>query len=423
MITNYSRLAKVNWGICMEGESKDKKPETQKGIGEKVNFIISKKYFTLFLVIIGAIGFVFSQNLIDNLNSQAINTSTSTQVPQSVITTFYKIFLEIIKLLSGTCVSTGVLSLILRISSMKSDFKETVLDTYNKFAKEILVKNFNYKEAIEEKYKDILNSNFDLSNYDKSSLEVLHKKIIAQLLNNKSNNHKISYRDLDNSIYALESKIRDLSTGIFYEYHDMKTRILPDSKNKIFKKQIKSEFKVINNHRRENKIEYKFYFYKGTEPTLENFIITRFKINERTFEKEEIAEFLNLDQFDSEENSQFSHRITFYYPLHDCKEHIIYLDYEYILPITDLTHSYKLPYPSKKLNHNIAIAQELEQWELNVNGFSSWFHKGSDLKRELKVDQNTQTSAIIDFNYWTLPGAGYVVSYNRKVDLKPIRRT
>lgn len=355
----------------------------------KVEFIVSTKFFMIFLVLVGVILYIITQNALTAAVQQQVATG---QAPVQTYSTGYKMFLEIIKLLSGTAISTGFLSLVLRISSMKSAITDVVINTYNSFK------------------RDILRIDFNLEGYDYSTLDNLQKRIVLH----KSQNKIMDTTMLNNSVYALERNLTKLTQNLFWEYHTRTTIIIPDKKNNIIKKKIMTEYKIVNLYELDNKVEFALSLLNGTDTSDENFKITHFKVNNEDLSTQ-IDTFKRIKKIGNTHYSPYSHELIFRRELQKCKDNIVSLSYEYNVPIFDLTHGYKLSKPCQKLNHTIILdGDEVSEWDLSVNAFSSWFYADSELQKDFQVLEPTSKNAQINFNYWSLPGAGYVVTLRRK---------
>lgn len=353
----------------------------KKWLSEDVEVNLSTKSFMIILIVLGILIHVLVQNYIDLCCNTKENINTN-----------YKIFLEIIKILSDTAISTGVLSLFLGITSIKSNLKECVIDTYKDLESHILSCDFN------------------LSNYDNNTLNVLCKKIVVQQLN--LNN--FSYDKLDDTIYVLEKNLRDL-IGLFYEYDEMDVMLIPDLRNNIIKKRVRMEYSIINYYKVENKIGFSIQYNKNKSLQKNDVNITHFQINGTVYDKEQIDTFTSVNPKE-DSNGDTYYVFEFHKNLdHQCEKHVVYISLEYDLPIDDLTHSFKLPLPSKRMNHNFAVSgDDSSKWRLNTHAFTSWFNKNSPFEKEFRVIAHSPQSVEIKFNHWTLPGAGYVVSLSNE---------
>lgn len=351
---------------------------------KSISFIFNTVSLSILLISLGILlYYFFYSNLLDVSKALSQNIDESTRLSL----TNKQIFYELGKLISGVLLSTGGLSLLLEISTIKKFIVGAISD----FTK---------------------SAYFDLSNYNVDDLNSLQKRIVLA-----KNKHKsLTVNSINNSVYVLEEELNKLLMGLYYEYHDMTTIIIPDMTKSLFNKKVSIEYKIVNLFEIKNSIQFQISLIKGTSITTKGeFNVKKFQVNDTIFKKEEIESFTYLEEI-KDETSNFSHKIIFKRDFDICKEHTIYIEYEYNIPIDDLTHSFKLPLPSKKINHSIILSgEEAPKWSLFVNGFASWFHHKSNFKREFQTTHSTPTNCDIRFNYWSLPGAGYVVSLKNKV--------
>lgn len=363
-------------GTSQEIEQIEQKEKEDKSFFGKINFSVNTKYFMIGLIIVGVVVYILTQNL---LNVQGISFE-------------WKTSLEILKLLSGTAISTGILSLILRISSMKSAIADVVLKTYDEFK------------------RDILKGDFVLDGYDDETLDNIHKKIVLH----RSKDKVLDIGKLNNSVYALEKNLANLTLGLHWEHHSRTTVITPDKKNNIFKKRVETEYKVINLHELDNKVQFALSLIKGTKIN-DNFKITVFKINNENLSSQidEFTEVINTN--DGGGYIPYPIEVKFKKDLCKRKEHTVKLVYEYIIPMNDLSQGYKLSKPCQKLNHTIILdGLEASEWELDTSAYTAWYCEDSELLKEFQISQPTSNHVKIDFNYWSLPGAGYMVTLRKK---------
>lgn len=343
---------------------------------KSIEVIISTRIFMFILTIVGVVLYVLVQ--------MYISVCTNNKV---IIPTFINISLNVIIILSGTFISTGVLSFFLGITSIKQNIQETVLDTYSTFS------------------ENILNCDFNIDNYNDELLENLKKKMVIKSLKNQN----MDCSKLDNSVYSMEKNLVELVRGLYYEYHDMTTVLIPDLESKTIKKKITVEYNVVNINKIFNQIKFQIGFYKNSIMTEDQVKFTLFQINKVVFTTEDIETYKKMDSIDI--NGDKYYIFTFERELHDCDEHTIRMEYEYDIPIEDLTHTFKIPLPCKKLNHNFIISgKDTDNWNLDVNAFTSWFHVSSPMEREFRVISQTKQNSEIKFSNWSLPGAGYVIS-------------
>lgn len=364
------------------------KSNNKKSLIEKVEFILSTKGFMVFLFFGGLVGYFIVQNSLNMAVSASLENNTNAINQVSVtLPSKYKLFLEILKLIFSTAITTGALSLLLRISSMKNNISDIVVDTYN-----------NYR-------KSVLNFDFELDGYDTSTLENLQRKIVLHISNNKV----MDINKLDESVYCLEKNLINLTVNLFWEYHERNTIIIPNKSKGVFTKRISTEYKVINLFGLKNEVKFVLCLPEEINAMCSKPKVIHFQINNEDLSSE-IDKYIDIEDVKNSYYNIYPKKFIFRRELQQCKEHIVKIVCEYDVPITDLTHTYKLSKPCQKLNHSIILdGDEISEWDLDVNGFSSWFCDDSELKKNYNVKLPTSKNAVINFNHWTLPGAGYVV--------------
>ena len=298
-----------------------------------------------------------------------------------------KWFLDIIKLLSGIVISSGFISLLLEISTIKN----TVFDVFNRF----------------------LNADFDLSNYSIETLRNLHKKIIIQY-----NKGKLTLDMLNNSVYTLEEHVNSLLTGLSHDFHDVTCYVTPLENENIFIKKFKWRYNIRNDYKLKNKV----YFEVSLpfEPSvvdanakLEKLHITKFAIN-GTDLLNEVPKCKKVIDIVDHEHNVYAFKVIFERELQECQTHLIEMDYDIKIPMNDFRQVYRLKLPCKKLTHRIHLdGGDYSKWQLSVSGFAPFFHADSKIEDKFKVFESTKRSAEVLFDNWVLPGAGYVVTFRK----------
>lgn len=222
---------------------------------------------------------------------------------------------------------------------------------------------------------------------------------------------------LENSIYSLEPYINNLLDGLYYEYHKADIHIIPDDNRNVFIKKVHIRYCIINNFSLSNKIKLHITFEDDTkteELRKQNLHIKKFKVNETDLISE-VESLKRIEYIEDEYHNIYSYAVAFERRLQECKRHVVDIMYEYEVANSDLTHSLKVIYPCRKINHKIFLDGDfLPKWQLSLNGFASFFSINSELEHNFKDDELTKHSAEVLFDYWTLPGTGYVVSLNKK---------
>lgn len=351
-----------------------------KSLWERIEFAVSAKFFAPIILIIGVSFYILVQYILNT---------------QLEMGNEFKMFLEVVKLLAGTLISTGLISLFLNISSVKQSMENTIIRTYREFM------------------GNILKANFDLDGYDKEVLEKLKSRIVLH----NSKNSVLDATMLENSIYSLEKMLVNFTKGLYIEYHERTTIITPDEGKQVFKKKVMTKYKVVNLFELPNKVEFEFSLMEGTDTSKENFYFSNFIINSTDLSKE-IDKCVSVETSSEANYNTYKYKVMFCRPLSKCKEHIVKITFEYEVPMFDLTHTYRVSTPCKKLNHNIILdGKEASDWEIIVSGFAPGINDNIEEGKNYIVSLLTSSNAQVNFNDWILPGEGYVIIL-KKIDKK-----
>jgi len=299
----------------------------------------------------------------------------------------YKWFLDIIKLLSSVVISSGFISLLLEISTIKN--------------------------LVLEVYHSLLKADFDFTYYSNERLRKMRKDIILA----EYAKDFLSSEQLNDSIYILEEPLNKLIKNKYQECHESTFWIIPNSYEKIFKKRVKSKYTVYNYFKSEDKIGLQFKVTKNINATdleKESWLIINSFMIESTNLTSEAKQYIKVEDIPKSENSPYTHIIKFSMPLQKYEKYTIQIEYEYDVPMFDIMQSFKLMWPCKTFRHKVYLqGKEASNWALSVNGFASFYYAGSELEDKFKVLPDTEHSVEIFFEGWTLPGAGYVVSLRK----------
>ena len=355
---------------------------------ESIKFIFNKNAITKILIIGGIVIYILSRIFMDVIP----DVQPADSMVNKVLKYICHVLFDVLKVLAGVAISSGVISLLLEISTMKA----TVLDVNRSLM------------------DNILNADFDLQNYSTDVLDRLHKNIVIC-----KNQNKISLEMLENSIYTVEPYINRLLTGLFHEYHLMTSWITPDEERSVFKKRIQCKYNVINYYELKNEIVLKLAFLQEKaletdEEKKKKLEITKFRINNMDL-IEEVPELLFVENISGKYHSVYDYWVVFKKNLQESSCQHVEINYEYEVPITDLTQSYKIMKPCKNFRHKVYLdGGDFNRWQISVSGFASLFYSGSELESSFKVTEDTPHCAEVYFDNWILPGAGYVISLNRK---------
>lgn len=297
---------------------------------------------------------------------------------------FTIVFFNIIESIGLTLLSVGLISLIMEISTIESVVKKAI--------------------------NNVLAIDFPIESYSESHLNKLKMKISTHCLNCTEN-------DLKKSVYQLEPNLLELTKSMYYEYHDIKCTVIPDDNNNVFIKKYKTKYKIINRCGIDNRVKIGISLY-NLKPNMtederrDSVKFTKFLVNGVDLLHDSDLS-IRIQSTNEDASYEYDYIYIFERPLQKCREHIVELEYEYKTLQNDLTQSWKLKYPCKKTEHTISIKGK-NNWNLKANAFASFFHAGSKLENDFKIEQTVENQAKILFSEWTIPGAGYVVSYNKK---------
>lgn len=343
--------------------------------------MLDRKKFAWLLIGLGLLFYALS-TVSNALLLKIVTTDTFIKIVKNISILVF----DIIKLLSGVALSSGFLTLLLEISTVK----DVVLDVYNAFMRQVL------------------KANFDLSTYSKETLDNLQKNILIQ-----KNDKKIDAQMLDDSVYVLEKNLNTLLLGLFYKNDDATYRIIPDEERQVFTKKVSISYTIFNYFKlKNNRIKFELNFDKnGSEDITKKINVTKFVINNTDLTLA-VSELITPQEIPDKNK----YRVIFEKPLQECLKHDVKIEYEYEVPMTDFTQSFKLLLPCKRFCHKILLdGKDMKNWELTINGFASFFYAESEIEDQFKVLRPTTHNAEIQFNKWILPGAGYVVSFRRVI--------
>lgn len=338
-------------------------------------FTASIKISTLtkFMVVIGLCGIIFSNYIkIDNIND------------------WRNIVLKIFETISSTLFSAGLVSVVVEISTINS--------------------------IVDKALNKIFKGDIPLESYSNERLKHINKLIAA-----KRGNVQTDF--IPNSIYSVEPQLIDILNGLYYEYYNAIYLITPDEKNGVFHKNVKLDYEIKNLFDIDNKVCHKIALYDNVSNSEEKerhkcFNVKSFKINSTDLSNE-VEEYIKiLDNKD--ENSSYNYIVQFERKLQHCKSHKIHIEFEYDVPISDISQIFRLSYPCKSTKHSIYIINDYNmsdnqqsEWSIVGTGFTSFYYNGSP-KKELRVKRHVDTNMEISFDDWCIPGAGYSVYFIKK---------
>ncbi len=286
----------------------------------------------------------------------------------------------------------------------------------------IVVEISTISQIVEKGIQKILAGTFPFENFSKDRLEEVHKQIAELRLNDE----RLETRDIEASPYVLEPELLELSKGLYYEYHKAKFIITPDSSRGVFKKRVEFDYKIINKLGLDNKVKITISLIckkdnLSKEDVKKSFDVKAFTIEESNKikvagkHKNEINltakanDYWQISEVKQQEHSLYMYNICFEYQLSDKVANRVVLIYEYEIPQSDITQSYKLNYPSKVLEHEITICGE--GWEVTGDAYTAFYFPELYEDRQYTVARTVPTTIRADFRDWAVPGAGYMVTF------------
>ena len=310
---------------------------------------------------------------------------------------FVTVIKDLLQSLGTTLFSAGLVSVVLEISTVT--------------------------EVVSKALNSIIAGEFTFRNFSKKRLEDLHKQIAFLRLCENDLNEK----DMEESPYVLEPELLESSKGLYYGYHKSKFIITPDNDKKTFCKRVEFDYQIINRLGLENSAKFTVSLIcqkddLSIQEVKSYFKIELFKIEEsdriRGNRKsnwkdltQEAMNYLSISEVEPQAHSQYKYQIHFEYPLSAKLSSKIRIIYEYQIPQSDITQSYKLNYPSKTLEHEISMNGE--GWEITGDAFTAFYFPDM-YDKDYTVAQTVPTSIRVDFRDWSVPGAGYIVTFLKK---------
>lgn len=337
---------------------------------QKINMNISVPVFAISLVVVGIVLFIFSSVQFENELWKNMGS-------------------RLVECIGTTCFSAGLISLFLEISTIK--------------------------EVVNGALKDILNCNVPLEAYSDDKLRELEVRIAATRLGVEENFIK-------NSVYKMQEKLLLISNGLYYEFYMVKYYITPDEENRVFHKKVCMKYKIVNRFGNDNVIKHNFSLYDTKDKMTDEERKKKFKVNKFIINKDdmasEIEDCIEVIPIEKKENSVYQYNVKFMRKLQKCEEHTVTLEFEYDVPIDDLTQVFKLVLPCKSLEHTMIMQnvkgknQNNKEWKLRASAFTSFYCNQND---ESGFNVEIEPGYVkVNFRDWAIPGAGYVVFFNEK---------
>lgn len=284
----------------------------------------------------------------------------------------------------------------------------------------ILLEMSTLKDFVKNVLKNILDDEFPLDAYSKDNLENFQKRLVLSLC--EKDGVEIDRNKFFNSIYfTYEEKMRESALDSYYEYHDTKYDITPDTEKGIFSIKAELTYKIVNLYETDAEINFKAKTYSieniGENNEDENaFVLEALEIDDKAVK--DLKSCLTKEQIPQREHfDYYDYKIKIYKKLGAKKEYKIKMCYRYNIPITDSFQSYKVTKPCKRVEHRFRMFPDVhagKRWKLKAIAFAAYFNKQGGAASKFKVEQNENDVVKIMMNEWVFPGSGYVVVFEKE---------
>ncbi len=359
----------------------------KKANSEKIDATLSVSFLTKLLLFVGIA--LFALSFIDLESSQY-------EILQKIADPFE----SITRNLGLTCLSAGLVSVLVEVSTITNVVKASV--------------------------DKIVRGDFPFENFSLDRLNEVNKQLVVK----RSCVDGMTVNDLNNSVYVLENELLKSCKSVYYDYNKVTYIITHDADKKVFKKRAEFEFKIINKYALDNKISFGVSIIHPTdsltkEELEEKFSIKQFKIvygnkisnadGKICLDEKEANNYLNIVSIEGKSHSLYKYEVTFEYELNKCLWNEIHIVYEYEIPDYDIIQSYKVNHPCKVLEHTIIVkpdSNQKENWEIGGDAYTAFYFPPSD--KEYNVIQSVSDTIRISFRDWSLPGAGYMITLLKK---------
>lgn len=238
----------------------------------------------------------------------------------------------------------------------------------------VVVEISTIKNLVQVAFKDVLNAEFPLDAYSEERM----KKLGIDLARKRCKN-TMSDETFCNSVYKMESELLNLVDGLYLEYHNAKYIVKPNDEKNTFIKKVSVDYKVINKFNLENKVEFNLCLFDSEEGMRDSdrkkaFILNKFMVNETDLLAEK-DKCIRIEPIPKKAHSTYTYRLFFTRELQKCKEHKVVLEYEYEIPQSDVTQTYKISTPCKRLSHEILIDEKksISNWRITPSAFTSFY--------------------------------------------------
>lgn len=346
---------------------------------KRLNVTFGISTLTKFLIIIGLI--VYAISYLDYSN-----------VPR--ISIFNVQVKDILKNLGMTGISAGLVSIVVEISSIKSVINDAILK--------------------------VVSGEFPYEKFDTKRLDELHTQISVHRCT-----EDVSINSLNDSVYSLEQKLLNVSEDIYYEYNKANFVIEHDPQKKVFKKKAEFNYYIIDKYGKDPKVSFELYVIHPSDAISEQmlsdlFRIKKFEVKPDNGPKNDLTDkthlYTHICSTEKKLHTMYKYKIIFEYKLTPNTGNKVTLEYEYEIPDYDILQSYKVNYPCRKIEHtfNIASVDRSEKWELAGDAYTAFSFPEAGEDEGSVVKQSVPNSMRVQFENWSLPGAGYVVAFLKK---------
>ena len=332
------------------------------------------------------------KNIRFNLNSKAISIlimicgiaifSLSLIIAEtsSTVLIFIKRILEAI---GPTFISAGCVSLLLEISTIQKCVEDAILN--------------------------LMQGNFPMEAFSSDVIKKIKAKSVQALSPDKK---------IDETAYSLEPYLLGQMNKSYYDYHECKYVLYPDFENKKIKKIVSLKGILCKGAETTSSYEYKWLFKREEGITAKNFSdfvkITKFKV----FKENRTQDAKKKLNFSESENKfdEYPFCISFYWDFSDYSRVEFEFEYEYCVTMEDLSQTFKLMKPCRKLKHTILIeGTNSDEIRLSASAFAAFNTTGQPSEKKYCANLLTHHTCTVNFDAWALPGAGYVVNLVRSM--------
>ena len=182
---------------------------------------------------------------------------------------------------------------------------------------------------------------------------------------------------------------------------------------------MKIDYKIINPKLLENHFEVRLKLYEmpnnnNNRNSISNNFSMSLTINKKDIKTKDILSSEPITH--SGESTYYNRKIRIFKKLSGTKNDIK-AELNYDVPMHDISQSFRTSSPCKSLEHKFYINKDCqtgEEWIIQANAYSTFYHKQEDDESNYSVEQNVNNSIIIKYTDWVLVGNGYCVFYQKK---------